>query len=1062
MITDYPQHRPGISIDQLLAADTTSSAPAMASCMVGPKCLLNRYGRETIPGATFNAAGQTLAFQHLVDSIATTLDLDLFTVDQDFVKLYGEKLEASLATFTAAGDPSFKLVDLAEPNVIKLTSSHVAGGGLATALRGRSVAIGDVVYCRGIDGGTVFRRTVTGLRGVVGAGSYGSNLAGDDSTAGNVSGNPIDSAASAAQVAAPAGWTIGCADPGDFVGLARGAKNITEYGEEFNVTVHTAGTSGTRQVETATVLGSIGGSGAGNATVVVTAAGMTGSSITLSVAVANSDTASQVATKIRAAMNGNANITAKFIIGGASANIILTSILAAVNDGTLNISIANGTCSGLTTAATSADTTAGAAGTATVNILSASGLYNATNIPTTTLGGAGTFTITDANANGELAGVTLVLTPPGSANLEAGMSFRIRVVGDYARLDSSQVILSGTYEGVTDTIYSVRVTQTNATIGVNWTGAKVTITDTAGIDTPQVEISLTQNTNITLGSFGLHIKLAGSMPAQGGLRVGDTYFIRVKAGAVSATDFDQVVLSGPAVDTLVFTDVSAELFSVEFRLAFTGEIAASAASGGEAWTSTAAAITVTATLDHFVAARSDGYKWCAFATGVGTLKPSYRAFYNAGDSNTMLEIATAADLASVAGAVDLDNPLGYAAQQALIGAGGKAIWALNTGGLSSDNFTAALATIANTRIPYDIMILTEDATCWTAAVSHAVSASAADHLNFRRVRFGVSSPGEYVVLKARADSTNFTCTISPHGGGNKLVTIIDGAGESKLSVLNIVAGDKLKLTDSGVTYPISEVLSDFEFLLSSGPDAPVSPAIACQIYKADTVASQKAWLISRALALADRRASMVWVEKGVNLVNGVATVIPTMFGAAFLSGLRSNLKPQIGLTRRNVSTFVSAPAMYSRYSRQDLDEIAAAGVQILEQTYAGAAVQVRHQATTDTSNGILNYEESTTVRFDYLCFLINTTLEASIGRVNTTESAVEEARAQLLGVLNGARLVSVGANYGPLVDDFTNLVVQRSTQFLDRIEASVDVEFGPPVNRQAVTITAYGVLPVAA
>lgn len=1062
MITDYSQHRPGISIDQLLAADTTSSAPAMASCLVGPKCLLNRYGRETIPGAAFNAAGQTLSFQRLVDSIATDLDLELFTVDQDFVKLYGEKLEASLATFTAAGSPSFKLVDLSEPNVIKLTSDNVAGSSLATALRGRSVAIGDVVYCRGIDGGTVFRRTVAGLRGVVGVGSYGSNLAGNDSTAGNVSGNPIDSTASAAQVAAPAGWTIGCGAPEDFVGLARGAKNVTEYGEEFNITVHTAGSSGTRQVETATVVGSIGVSGAGNASVIVTAAGLTGSPITLSVAVANSDTASQVAGKIRTALGLNANVIAMFVVGGTGATVTLTSILAAADDGTLNISIDNDTCTGLTAAPTSVNTTAGVAGTATVNILSASGLYNATNIATTTLGGAGTFTITDTNAGGELAGVTLVLTPPGSDNLAAGMSFRIRIVGDYARLVSSQVILSGAYTGVADTIYSVRVTQTNTAFGANWTGAKVTITDTSGIDTPQVEVTLTQNTNIALGSFGLYIKLAGAMPVQGGLRVGDTYFIRAKAGAVSATDFDQVVLSGPAVDTLVFTDVADELFSVEFRLTFTGEITSTAASGGEAWTSSASTITAAAALDYFVTARDDGYEWCAFTNGVGTLKPSYRAFYNAGDSNTMLEISTAAELVSVAGAVDLDNPLGYAAQQALLGADGKAIWILNTGGILSADFTAALATIANTRIPYDITILSEDAAIWSAALAHAVSASAADNLNFRRVRFGVNSPGEYVVLNKRADTTNFTCTISPHGGGNKLVTIIDGAGESSLTALGLVAGDKLKLTDAAVTYLISEVLSDTEFLLSSGPSAVVDPAVACQIYKADTVASQKAWLIARALALADRRASMVWVEKGVNTVNGVTTVIPTMFGAAYLSGLRSNLKAQIGLTRQNVSTFVSAPAMYNRYSRQDLDEIAAAGVQILEQSYAGASVRVRHQATTDTSNGILNYEESTTVRFDYLCFLVNSTLESSIGRVNTTEAAVEEARAQLLGVLNGARLVSVGANYGPLVDDFTNLVVQRSAQFLDRIEASVDVEFGPPVNRQAVTITAYGILPVAA
>ncbi|MBI3654069.1 MAG: hypothetical protein HY231_23815 [Acidobacteria bacterium] len=119
--------------------------------------------------------------------------------------------------------------------------------------------------------------------------------------------------------------------------------------------------AGVAQVETATVVGTIGASGAGNATVIVTSAGMSGSPITLNVAVANNDTASQVATKIRTALNANATIAARFTIGGSGADITLTRVAAAANDATLNVSIDNGTCTGLTSAPTSANTTAGVA-----------------------------------------------------------------------------------------------------------------------------------------------------------------------------------------------------------------------------------------------------------------------------------------------------------------------------------------------------------------------------------------------------------------------------------------------------------------------------------------------------------------------------------------------------------------------------------------------------------------------------------------------------------------------------------------------------------------------------
>ena len=119
---------------------------------------------------------------------------------------------------------------------------------------------------------------------------------------------------------------------------------------------------GQLQVETATVLGAVTGSG--NATVIVTAAGMTGSPITLNVAVLNLDSAVVVAGKIRAAMLLNANIIAFFSVGGAGADIVLTRLAAAANDATMNVSIDNGTCTGLTTAATSVNTTGGSAAVA--------------------------------------------------------------------------------------------------------------------------------------------------------------------------------------------------------------------------------------------------------------------------------------------------------------------------------------------------------------------------------------------------------------------------------------------------------------------------------------------------------------------------------------------------------------------------------------------------------------------------------------------------------------------------------------------------------------------------
>lgn len=121
-----------------------------------------------------------------------------------------------------------------------------------------------------------------------------------------------------------------------------------------------APTSGVAQVETAVIVGTI--TTAGNATVTVTGAGITGSPVAVSVALALDDDADACATKIRAALNANAPVSALYAAGGTAANVSLTAIKAAANDATLNIAYIDDTCVGLTADASSNNTTAGVRG----------------------------------------------------------------------------------------------------------------------------------------------------------------------------------------------------------------------------------------------------------------------------------------------------------------------------------------------------------------------------------------------------------------------------------------------------------------------------------------------------------------------------------------------------------------------------------------------------------------------------------------------------------------------------------------------------------------------------
>jgi hypothetical protein len=114
---------------------------------------------------------------------------------------------------------------------------------------------------------------------------------------------------------------------------------------------------GTKQQETATVVATI--TLAGNAKVIVTGAYIPNSPVTVSVPVLLGDNAAAVALACRTYISLDGDITTAYDMGGATDKIILTDHYYRANDTTLNISIADDSCTGITTAPTSANTTAG-------------------------------------------------------------------------------------------------------------------------------------------------------------------------------------------------------------------------------------------------------------------------------------------------------------------------------------------------------------------------------------------------------------------------------------------------------------------------------------------------------------------------------------------------------------------------------------------------------------------------------------------------------------------------------------------------------------------------------
>lgn len=112
-----------------------------------------------------------------------------------------------------------------------------------------------------------------------------------------------------------------------------------------------------RQVEIMTILTPSGANG--NITVSAAAVGLTGTPIDLVIAILNGDTVEQIAIKIKAAMDGNANIAAFSDVGVVGDEVHWIKGAAGANDAAMNLAVTAGGGTGVTSAALSTNSIAG-------------------------------------------------------------------------------------------------------------------------------------------------------------------------------------------------------------------------------------------------------------------------------------------------------------------------------------------------------------------------------------------------------------------------------------------------------------------------------------------------------------------------------------------------------------------------------------------------------------------------------------------------------------------------------------------------------------------------------
>lgn len=283
-------------------------------------------------------SGVSSPFSVAVTPGASTYDIvvDLAT-DADGLPVDATSTAVVAAINSEMGIGELEAFDSTPGTAQSATTTIVAAGGVTTAGYATAVVTGALVTASPITIPVALDLTDTTATAIAAKVRAAVAVAG-------ITGNyNIDATANAAVKLTTKAAVHAANDVTLDITIANGVSGVTAAPSSANTQAGVVDT--TPQVETATVAGTA--NYALSIPVTVTGTNVGNSPKTIMVAIVKDDNASAIAGKIRTALNV-ADITTGFTVGGAGAEVSLTSKTNLADDGTLNIAIGNGNCAGIT------------------------------------------------------------------------------------------------------------------------------------------------------------------------------------------------------------------------------------------------------------------------------------------------------------------------------------------------------------------------------------------------------------------------------------------------------------------------------------------------------------------------------------------------------------------------------------------------------------------------------------------------------------------------------------------------------------------------------------------
>ena len=710
--------------------------------------------------------------------------------------------------------------------------------------------------------------------------------------------------------------------------------------------------------------------------------------------------------------------------------------------------------------------------------------------PAITAGGSGyhvgdVISITNGTGAGTPARLRVTEVDGGTRSTGVITGISLDFAGAYtalpANLNTSTVAPSGgTAAHFTGTYQAVSVTLSNHGNGYVLPPVITITPDSGGIVlTPTLANGVISFVTVTSAGAGYTsiptVAFTDPITFQGGLRKGDTYYVdavaQAKTGPASV-----IVVNGQIADIASWATADLDLnkFDIDLRVAYSGILDAKRdAAPIKAWEAgdmAVGGILVKDRLAILVNTRDANYQWLPVKNSTNArLYASWRGLVPSTTASRIRLYDSEANIVKQFGIFDHDNPVCYGAVTALRAAQGKAVYAINIPTNDLAGHAAIIRQAERVEGIYSVAPMTMDEAIQVAWQEHIDKVSAPDWKLWRRVYVATQNPGTYAVMNFNTDEEPFQATVTANASGNVRVICMDGDFLTR----NILPGDMFRAnysTDSWgdpdfEEYEILSVLENDELILKTGPTSQITPAAKFEIWRPDNGLSQAEFVGNRSKAFADRRVVSVWCDSPIlHDSNGGIQYQDLFYVAAEVAGLRSAVLPQQGLTYTELNHALdSAPLMYTKYSQEELNVAAANGTMIITQDTEDGPVFIRHQLTTNSTDGPLYWEDSVGTNLDNISYAVKFIFQPYIGKRNANPEVVEELQTKMRKLLDAYKGSPGGlTQIGPALIDWSNLTVAIDPVFKDRINIGCRLVMPLPLNTLDVTLEAVTLMDTGA